>query len=166
MYSCIPIQGPEGRVLAAAWCAAQHTLEISLSSGGIPSHSNVSLFIRDVQNPTEECPVIRKGRLTTLVANGGVIDGPSALTISRISCLSSQDLELADQAFRKHQLADVEQQDVIALSSLETVLSECNIRLSSEAFERLVLTQVHPITPSDESAEAVEGGDTTSKWNI
>ncbi len=108
----------------------------------------------------------RKGRLTTLVANGGVIDGPSALTISRISCLSSQELGLADQAFRKHQLVRVEQQDVIALSSLETVLGECNIRLSREAFERLVLNQVHPITQSDEATEALEGVDTTSKSRL
>ena len=61
--------------LAATWTPDQHVLELVLTDGELSMGSVVQITIAQVKNP----PVERQAsvaRVTTLVHQGGVIDGP------------------------------------------------------------------------------------------
>ncbi|KAG9401649.1 Retinoic acid induced 14 [Aphanomyces cochlioides] len=84
--------------LAATWTADQHVLELVLTDGVLPMGSIVQIAISSVKNP----PVERQAstaRVTTLVHQGGVIDGPGKIQVARISALREIDLARAAETF-------------------------------------------------------------------
>ncbi|RLN76613.1 hypothetical protein BBJ28_00013350 [Nothophytophthora sp. Chile5] len=184
------------KTLTASWDRSQHALEISLGGDGtiIAMKMSVTLTIVKVKNPAKETMnaaagsnATAVGRLTTLSASGGVVDGPSKVEVARISELRESDFEILTKVLDEE--ADATREDgCIPLAKVPDLLRRAGLKLSNELYESLVvpnfpsrLTSPLPIqqdenNPSDsarssshgeaEDAETTRGTDQISREEL
>ncbi|EQC37518.1 hypothetical protein SDRG_05121 [Saprolegnia diclina VS20] len=134
--------------VTATWHKDQQALEMRLLDGLIPMQSTIKLLVHQVHNPVGERPEAI-ARVTTLVSNGGVIDGPVKVTMARISELRELDFAKASEAFARHDPKD----GLLTLETVVAALKELSIRTSVDALRTSGL-QCTPIEEPNPAAAA------------
>ncbi|OQR86181.1 hypothetical protein ACHHYP_10857 [Achlya hypogyna] len=142
--------------VAGTWHENQQALEVQVVDGAVPMQSTLKLLIRQVRNPSGERPE-GIARVTTLVAAGGVIDGPVKMAMARISELREIDFANATTAYHNQDAKD----GVVFLDGIVAALKELSIRTTAEGLRSsgLQLTSVEEnnvvaSTPSHKKGEA------------
>ncbi|OQS05015.1 hypothetical protein THRCLA_02805 [Thraustotheca clavata] len=138
-------------VLNSLWQKDQQALEIQIVEGVIPMLSTVKLLIHQVTNPNGERSE-GVARVTTLVNQGGVIDGPVKVQMARISELREIDFARATAAFE----AQENKNGLISVESIITALAALSIQMTDESLRasNLKLTLIE----EQASAPVIHGG--------
>ncbi|KAG7401045.1 Retinoic acid induced 14 [Phytophthora boehmeriae] len=134
----------------ASWDRKQHTLEIRLGNDKvILMKTKVILTIQRVKNPDKETlsPAVSAARdapvaarLTTLSANGGVVDGPSKLEVARISELREKDFEIIIKVIDADAAENGSSAEGrIPIARVPDLLRQAGLTLSDELFQSLVV---------------------------
>jgi hypothetical protein len=148
-------------LLCAHWRRDDHALEIELGDHLLHQDTRVILSIGSVKNPPKETMNLRESsansaRVTTLVASGGVVDGPTPIEVARISELRESDFEVAKQAYDEVSTAGA--CAFVPLDKLSDVLHRTGIVLSPDLYKSLVTVNL-PVRIAEDSTPVDSNGE-------
>ncbi|TMW64949.1 hypothetical protein Poli38472_009116 [Pythium oligandrum] len=132
--------------LTATWSREQNTLEVSVDSISLKAGTSVILVVDTVKNPAAETPASSAARVTTLVASGSVIDGPTRIDVARISELRESDFEIAKLAFQE---VTTEDASFVTVDKLPDLFKRTGIVLPTELFGSVVVANL-PVQATEE----------------